>query len=111
MNIFSWLTNRFSNQSKALLLYKRGMAKAKKHDRAGAIVDYTASIGVPDTSDDVKAMALYNRALVHVAAGDEQQGIDDLEAVLAMDESPVNIKTMARGKLDRMDFRSHKGKA
>ena len=47
MNVFNWLTGHFSNRGKALSLYKRGMAKAKKHDHQGAIDDYTATIGMP----------------------------------------------------------------
>jgi hypothetical protein len=106
MNVYHWFTERFSNHSKALTLYKRGMARAKKHDRQGAIEDYTATIGMPNTPANVRAMALYNRALVLVATGDNQKGIDDLNAVLRMDESPVNVKTRARQKLTKMEARS-----
>ena len=106
MNVYHWFTERFSNHGKALTLYKRGMARAKKHDRQGAIEDYTATIGMPNTPANVRAMALYNRALVLVATGDNQKGIDDLNAVLRMDESPVNVKTRARQKLAKMEARS-----
>ena len=106
MNVYHWFTERFSNHGKALTLYKRGMARAKKHDCQGAIEDYTATIGMPDTPTKVRAMALYNRALVLVASGDHQRGIDDLQAVLGMDESPVTVKTRARQKLAKMDARS-----
>ena len=78
MNAFNWLSDRFSNRGQPLPLYKRGMAKAEKHDHQGAIDDYTMVIGMPETPADVKAMALYNRALVHVATGDDRKGVDDL---------------------------------
>ena len=110
MNVFAWLTSCYSNRSKALSLYRRGMAKAKRHDHQGAIEDYTTTIGMPQTPADLMAMLLYNRALVHVATGNNRKGADDLEAVLAMKESFVNVKTMARQKLVRMESRSSKSK-
>ena len=55
MNVFNWLTDHFSNRGKALSLYKRGMAKAKKHDHQGAIDDYTTTIGMPDTPANVES--------------------------------------------------------
>ena len=108
MNIFQWFTRYFSSHGKAMSLYKRGMAKAKKHDHEGALEDYTTMIGMPDTPADLLAMVLYNRALVYVAAGDDQKGAADLDAVLAMNESLVNVKTMARQKLARMQSRASK---
>ncbi len=82
------------------------MSRARRRNHAGAIADYTATIGMPDVPSDVVVMSLYNRALVHIAAGDKPKGVDDLNAVLAMDESPVNIKTMAREKMARTEARS-----
>ena len=108
MNIFHWFTRYFSSHGKAMSLYKRGMAKAKKHDHEGAIEDYTTMIGMAGTPADLLAMVLYNRALVYVAAGDDQKGAADLDAVLAMDESLANVKTMARQKLARMESRASK---
>jgi hypothetical protein len=105
MNVLNWLTGHFSNRGKALSLYRRGMARAKKRDHQGAIADYTTTIGMTDTPADVKAMVLYNRALVHVATGDNRKGVDDLGAVVAMDEAPVNVKTMARQKLAKLESR------
>ncbi len=105
MNIFHWLTNCFSDRGTAMSLYKRGMAKAKRHDHEGALEDYTTMIGMPGTPADLLAMVLYNRALVYVAAGDDQKGAADLDTVLAMDESLMNVKTMARQKLARMESR------
>jgi hypothetical protein len=106
MNIFNWLKSRFTSRGKALSLYRRGMAMAKKHDHQGAIADYTTSIGMPDTPADVKAMVLYNRALMHVATGDDQKAVDDFNAILTMDEAPVNVKTMAKQKLVGMKSES-----
>ena len=91
-------------------LYKRGMARAKGHDRDGAIDDYTTTIDMPGTPSDVRVMALYNRALVHAAAGDSLRGVDDLGTVLAMDDAPANVKTLAKQKLARMESRSRKCK-
>lgn len=108
MNIFHWLTSCFSGRGKAMSLYRRGMAKAKKHDHQGAIEDYTTTIGMPGTPADLMSTVLYNRALVYVASGDDRKGADDLDAVLAMNEAFVNVKTMARQKLIRMKFRSSK---
>lgn len=108
MNIFHWLTSCLSGRGKAVSLYKRGMAKAKKHDHQGALEDYTTTIGMPGTPADLLAMVLYNRALVYVAAGDDRMGVADLDAVLAMNEALVNVKTTARQKLARMESRSSK---
>ena len=111
MNLFHWLTERFSKRGKALSRYHRGMARSKKRDHQGAIDDYTATIGMPDAPLDVKAMAFYKRALAHVAAGNDQKGTDDLDAVVAMDGSPMNTKTMARQQLVRMESRSRQSRS
>ena len=109
MNFYSWLANRFSNRGKALSHYKRGMVRARKHDRRGAIDDYSVAIGMPEAPANVRAMALYNRALVLVAMGDEQQGLADLNAVLEMHESPENVRSSARQKLAKLAARSREG--
>ncbi len=111
MIIFHWLTGRFSNRRKAIFLYKRGMAKAKKRDRQGAIDDYTTMLSMPGMPADLTAMVLYNRALVHVAAGDDGKGVVDLAAVLAMNGAIVNVKSMARQKLARMQSCSDQSNA
>ena len=103
MSFFESLIGRNSSRNKALSLYKRGMSKAKHHDRQGAIDDYSAAINMADTSPDVQAMALYNRALVHAASKDGAKATDDLKAVLAMAEVPANVKTAARDKLRRLE--------
>ena len=108
MNVIGWLTNCFSHRSKALSLYKRGMAKAKEHDHEGAIDDYTAAIDMHGIPSDVKAMALYNRGVVHAATGNNPKAIDDLNAVLAMAEPLENVKTAAKQKLVRMERRNCK---
>jgi len=79
------------------------MAKAKHHDRQGAIDDYSAAINLADTSPDVQAMALYNRALVLAASKDSTLATDDLKAVLAMADVPANVKAAARDKLRRIE--------
>jgi hypothetical protein len=108
MSIVNCLKNLFSSRARALSLYRRGMARAKKHDHHGAIDDYTTTVDMAHAPSDVKAMALFNRALAHVAARDDQKGVDDLYAVLAMDQAPANIKTMARQKLAKMESRFRK---
>ena len=105
MNIVNWIADCFSNRSKAWSLYKHGIGRAKKHDQPGAIIAYTAAIGMPEASPNVKAMALYNRALVYAAAGEDSQAIDDLNAILGMNEALANVKTEARRKLVRMQRR------
>ena len=106
MKVFHWLTSRFSKRRKAMFLYKQGMAKAKKHNRQGAIHDYTTMLGMPGTPADLMAIVLYNRALMYIAAGDDRKGAVDLDAVLAMNEAFGNVKTMARQELARMQSRS-----
>ena len=108
MTIFGWLTGRFSNRGRSLLLFERGMARANKHDHAGAITDYTTAIDRSETSADVRARALYNRALAHFAAGDTSKGVDDINQVLAMGAAHSNVKTMARQKLACMEAQSQK---
>lgn len=110
MNFFRWLIGSFTVRGKAMARCRRGMARAKKRDRQGAIEDYTSTLGMTGIPADVKAVALYNRALAHVAAGDDQKGVDDLDALLAMKEVLVNVKTMAREKLMRMERRAADGK-
>ncbi|MCA9216466.1 MAG: hypothetical protein KDB27_25530 [Planctomycetales bacterium] len=108
MNIFNWLKSRFSRRGNLLSLYRRGLARAKKHDHQGAIDDYSVAIDVPDAPVDVKAMALFNRALVHLASGDFTRGVDDLHTVLAMNEAPATVKKMARQKLAKRESRLRK---
>lgn len=108
MTLFGWVAGRFSQRGKALSLYHRGMAKAKRHDHQGAIDAYSATIAMSAIPPDVQAMVLYNRALVYVAEGDDQRGADDLDALLAIVEAPINVKTMARQKLARMKTRADK---
>jgi hypothetical protein len=106
--VFDWLTRFFTTRGKVLALYRRGMAKAEKHDHQGALQDYDAAIQTSGSPADVRAMALYNRALVFAAIGENGKATEDLEFVLAMEESFVNIKTMAKQKLARMVDRASK---
>jgi hypothetical protein len=113
MNFFHWLTDGFSDRGKAMALYKRGMAKAKQHDRQGAIDDYSA-VAAMRVPVEVRAMAIYNRALVHIAVKDDPKAIDDLNMVLGMKgmkETLSNIKTEARRRLVRIDRRSNTSSA
>jgi tetratricopeptide (TPR) repeat protein len=111
MGFFESMVNRGSGRSKALALYKRGMAKAKKRDHGGAIEDYSASIDMSDAPPDVTAMALYNRAIAYAAAKDTDRALDDLNAVLAMTELPANIKAAANEKLKRITRRSNESRS
>lgn len=106
--VLNWLTSFFTTRGKVLALYRRGMAKAEKHDHRGALEAYDAAIKAADSPADVRAMALYNRALVFAAIGENVKAREDLEFVLAMEESFTNIKTMARQKLVRMLDRASK---
>ncbi len=106
MKYFNWLTRFFTNRGKALTLYRRGMARVKRHDHDGAIGDYTTMIGMLDTPADIRAMALYNRALVYAATGEEPKAVTDLNVILAMQGALANVKTEARRLLVRMQRRS-----
>ena len=106
MNFFNWLKSWFSHGGLALWLYKRGMARAKRHDHGGAIDDYTATVDMLDAPPDLKAMAQYNRALVHLATKNDPKAIEDLNLILAMKETLINVKTMARQELIRIEGRS-----
>jgi hypothetical protein len=108
MSIVNWLKSRFSCRAKALSLYRRGMKRAQRQDHQGAIVDYGATIDMPNGPPDVKAMALYNRALIYAANGDHKKATDDLNMVLALPTSPTDVKTEARRKLERMRRQSSK---
>ena len=59
MNLIHWFKGWFSSRNKALSFYRRGMAKAKRHDHSGAIHDYTTTIEMPETPLDVIAMAIF----------------------------------------------------
>lgn len=102
MNWLKWLFGGRSVRSAMLSLYKRGLARAEKHDPDGAMEAYTAAIDLPDAPDDVKAMALYNRALLFAAAGESAKAVADLNAVLSLPTVLREVKTAARRRLDRM---------
>ena len=102
MNLLGWLTGRWSARARAMLLYRRGMLKAKLRDHAAAVADYTAVVEMSDAPADVRAMALYNRSLVHAASRHDPLAIDDLETLIEMDGATAKVKTEARRKLVRM---------
>ena len=106
MNIVKWFRTRRTVRGKALVLYERGMTKAKKQDQQGAIADYSSAIELPDAPSDVVSMALFNRGLAQVAAGEFGKGVDDLTAVVEMDGAPENVKKMAREKLAKRRSRT-----
>jgi hypothetical protein len=108
INIVTWLAAHFTNRGKALAHYRSGMAKARKHDREGAIDEYTTVIQTPNITPALKAMALYNRALVYAATGRESHAIKDLDTVLAIKHPLSRIKTEASRKLVRMKRRNEK---
>ena len=102
MDIFRWLTSRYTNRGKALIEVRKGMGCAKKNDPENAVNHYTLAIDSLDTPPDVKAMALFNRALVYAATGKEPAAKKDLNMLLDMPETLSDIKTAARQKIVRM---------
>ena len=109
MSFITWIKSCFSHRGKALSLYRRGMAKAKKRDYNGAITDYSAAIREPHFPADVKAMAIYNRALAYSAIHEDARAVEDREAVLEMPGSPVSIGNYAQERWDRIRQRDEKG--
>ena len=105
MNLFYWLIGGRSVRSAVLSLYKRGLARAEKHDDAGAMEAYTAVIDLPDAPEDVKAMVLYNRALLFAAAGRTDKALADLQTVMEMPMPMHGIKLAARRRLERLHHR------
>jgi hypothetical protein len=105
MNLVKSLQQLFSGGSGASAHHKRGMAKAKREDWAGAVLDYTAAIDSSNVSDDLKAMALFNRALAQSHLGQQDQAHADLHAALAIPDAPANIKMAAKEKLARWEKR------
>lgn len=102
MNLFRWISGHFSVRGKALAIYRRGLRKAERHDRAGAIVEYTEVIDLQGTPADVKGMALYNRALAFAASGEEAKATADLQAALAMSGLAANVRQEVQRKIVRM---------
>lgn len=106
MGLFDLFKGKNSGRDKALSIYKRGMAKAKRDDHQGAIDDYTIAIEMPDIPPDVQAMTLYNRALVHAAAKEIAKAITDIDIVLSMGAASADIKKAAQQKLAKIKRRS-----
>jgi hypothetical protein len=101
-----WITGLVSPRSKALTLYRAGMAKANKRDYQGAIADYTAALKEPKIPNDVKGMAIYNRALAYSAIHQEDNAAADLAAMLQMPGLPENIRTQAHQRRERIRRRT-----
>jgi hypothetical protein len=108
MSFATWVQSFFSPRGKALALYRRGMAKANRHDYHGAIADYSVAIRAPHIPNDVKAMAIYNRALAYSAIHEDARAAEDLAAVLEMPGLPVNIKTHAQQRWERIRQRDER---
>jgi hypothetical protein len=106
MSFTTWLKSWCSHRGKALALYRKGMAKAKRRDYDGAIADYSAAIGEPHIPADVKAMAMYNRALACSAIGEDAKAAEDLAALLEMPGLPENIQMAAQQRRERIRRRN-----
>ena len=105
MSRIGWFKDKLPTRWRALSAYRRGMAKARRQDPAGAINDYTSVIEMSHAPKDVVAMALFNRGLAYVASGEFLKGDDDLTVVLQMDGAPTNVKRMAKKKLAKRKSR------
>ena len=108
MSLVKSMRRLFSGSGKAAALYERGLEKARLHNWAGAVEDYSAAIRDPKVSRDVLAMARFNRALAFAHADDQQRAGEDLRAVIAMPDAPANIRKAAKEKLSRWGKRSWK---
>lgn len=102
MKFFQWLRGRQTVRGALLSRCRRGLARGEKHDRQGAMEDYTSVIDTSDAPADVRAVALYNRALLHVSRKDLQRAADDLRAVLAIETRRHDIKPAATRSLARI---------
>ena len=102
MSFMSWVRSCFSSRSKALSLYRSGMAKISGRDYGGAVADYTAAIEAADIPPDVKAMALYNRSLAYAAMGEDDRAAEDQAALVDLPSLPENIKTAVHQRRERL---------
>ncbi|MBW3598431.1 MAG: hypothetical protein KY475_14315 [Planctomycetes bacterium] len=108
MSLIKSAARLFSRGGNAAVLLRRGMAKAKQEDWAGAIEDYTAAIAFPNAPSDIKAMAFFNRAIAYAHQDAHAKAEEDLLAVLAMPESPAKVRAAAKDKLSRWGKRRGK---
>ncbi len=83
-------------------IYNRAIERAKRHDFAEAIADYTAVIDDEATAQNMRAMALVNRAKAYSAIKSHEKAHADLAAALAMPQAPAAVKDAAKEKLKRM---------
>lgn len=102
------LANPFSPRSRALKLYRSGMAKAQLHDHQGAIKDYSQTVAMADVPSGLRAMVLFNRGIVLMAAGRKDDGIADLREVLNMSGAADRVRGLARQTLKRWELRDEK---
>jgi tetratricopeptide (TPR) repeat protein len=104
MNLFRWIWPR-SSRSEVMSLYKRGIARAEKHDAAGAMTAYTSAIEMADAPEDLRAMALYNRALLLAAKGKTEQALADLRLIMDLPITQHDVKLAARRRVERLEHR------
>ncbi len=102
MSLLNLVKGLFSSRERGLYRYRSGMARAKRKDYPGAILDYTAAIQSLDPSSDVMAMALYNRALAYSAIDQHDKAAVDLTQVLATPGLPENVKLAAEQRRERL---------
>jgi hypothetical protein len=105
MSLMDSLKRLLSGGGSVAGLHKRGMARAKRENWEGAVVDYTAVIDSGKASDELIAMARFNRALAYSQQGNHDDAIADLQTVVAMTDAPANIVHAAREKLARWEKR------
>lgn len=58
MNFVKWFKTGRNVRCKALLLYERGMAKAKKQEQQSALAEYSSAIERPAAPNGVVSKAL-----------------------------------------------------
>ena len=64
MSVWDWLCCCCSNRGRARWRFKRGMARAKKHNHEGAIDDYTMVIDIVETPAELRNGSLSSCAAV-----------------------------------------------
>ena len=72
----------------AVALNKRGSLKSLLGEFAGAIVDFTDAIGLPDISTGHLAIFLNNRGTTRGQSGDPEGAVNDFAAALALPDIP-----------------------
>jgi hypothetical protein len=108
MSLGEFFRRWLSRGGSAAAIHKRGMAKAKREDWAGAITDYTLVIASASAPADLKGMAYINRALAFSHQGDSDEAESDLRAALTLPDTPDHIKATAKEKLARWEKRRNR---